>query len=104
MGLTSLMVRQENVMDLLNAAVHVQQAAETQTCLNDELRASMQVIAKVANIVLDGDAAPFGWVVNSPEHLEPVESFTRSAAMAEKYRQTGWTVTAVHKLEPTAME
>jgi hypothetical protein len=36
-------------MTLLKAVEMVQQAADTQTCLNDELRASMRVVAKAAH-------------------------------------------------------
>lgn len=38
---------------------------------------------------------PFGWVVNSPKELEPIEAFTRDAKSAEKYRAAGWEVTEV---------
>lgn len=36
-------------MTLLNAAKQVQKAAETQTCLNDELRADMRTVARAAH-------------------------------------------------------
>lgn len=38
---------------------------------------------------------PYGWVVNSPEGSEPVEAFVRNKATVEKFRQSGWTITAV---------
>ncbi|HGP0293537.1 TPA: hypothetical protein ACLEZY_004993 [Pseudomonas aeruginosa] len=38
---------------------------------------------------------PFGWVVNCPKEMEPVEAFTRDKASAEKYRAAGWTVIEV---------
>lgn len=37
----------------------------------------------------------FGWVVNSPADAEPVETFTRSKEVAEKFRSAGWSVTEV---------
>ncbi|MFJ7794498.1 hypothetical protein [Pseudomonas sp. NPDC096950] len=43
--------------------------------------------------------SPFGWVVNSPHNLEPVEGFTRDLQEAEKYRASGWTVTEVFNRE-----
>lgn len=52
----------------------------------------------------DVQLAPFGWVFNSPEGFEPVEGFTRSAEFAEKYRESGWTVTAVHTLGLVAVD
>lgn len=39
---------------------------------------------------------PLGWVAQSPQDLEPVETFTRSEDYALAYAQTGWTVTAVY--------
>lgn len=38
---------------------------------------------------------PFGWVVNSPEDLEPVEAFVRDKQSADMYLASGWTVTPV---------
>lgn len=40
---------------------------------------------------------PFGWIVNSPEGFEPVETFVRDRTTVEKFRQSGWTITAVEK-------
>lgn len=42
-------------MTLLKAAEKVQEAAETQNCLNDELRASMRIVARAACILANDE-------------------------------------------------
>lgn len=42
-------------MTLQKAADMVQQAADTQTCLNDELRASMRTVANAANTLANDE-------------------------------------------------
>ncbi|HGO9799947.1 TPA: hypothetical protein ACLEB8_005142 [Pseudomonas aeruginosa] len=38
---------------------------------------------------------PLGWVVHSPEGVEPFDTFTRHPKTAEKFRAAGWAVTEV---------
>lgn len=45
------------------------------------------------------DPEPFGWVVNSPKGLEPVEAFTRDPHWVEQYQAMGWPVVAVATVE-----
>lgn len=41
------------------------------------------------------DMQPLGWVVHSPEGVEPFDTFTRHPKTAEKFRAAGWKVTEV---------
>ncbi|HEK3716942.1 TPA: hypothetical protein ACWLUJ_005797 [Pseudomonas aeruginosa] len=41
------------------------------------------------------DMQPLGWVVHSPEGVEPFDTFTRHPETAEKFRAAGWKVTEV---------
>ncbi|WP_409286860.1 hypothetical protein [Pseudomonas guariconensis] len=45
------------------------------------------------------DPKPFGWVVNSPKGLEPVEAFTRDPHWLDQYQAMGWPVVAVATVE-----